>query len=150
MASRLEFRMSASGPSQGWAGPGSHSHQSSPSLSVMFWDSHMKFHLRIGFLGLQSSKTAPFLISGSLESGLLSHDPMSSPTSLWDRWMVKKEAGSFPSPCGWSLTRASAPQRWSVNWGYICWLTPSLLPLGPLIMLYFHIWKIHFGQLKYI
>lgn len=82
-------------------GPGSHdhSHQSTPPLSVMFWDSHMKFLLKIGFLSLQSSKTAPCLISGSLESGLLSHDPMSSPPSLCYRWMAKKQA-AFPPQVG--------------------------------------------------
>lgn len=121
--------MNSTGPFQGWVGPGSHSHQSIPPLSVTFWVSHMKFHLRIGFLSLRSPKTAPFLIFDSLESGLLSHDPMSSSPSLWDGWMAKKEAGSFPSPCGWSLTRVSALQKWSVNWGYICWLTPSLFAI---------------------
>lgn len=60
----------------------------------------MKFHLGIGFLGLQSSKTAPFLISDSLESGLLSHDPVCSPPSLWDRWTAKKQAASPPQVGG--------------------------------------------------
>lgn len=130
--------------------------------------SHVEFHLRTGFLGLQFEhrwtqqcpRSPPFVNPDSLALGALGCDL--SPLHLccgpggWPRrWQLP-----LPRPvvgrrlATLTVITTPAPCRWHVNQvffipclqGQTCWLTQSRLPAGPVTMLYIHVGKIHSGQ----